>query len=433
MKARSGNLIKRGKVWSVRWMVNGKVYTKTTGETDKNKARAAANIILEPFAVGNEATVLENVVTKLTGRKAELARLEDEQNPPLAIRDAFRAYEQAGNRREIADVTMRSYVSIWKAFTEWLADTHPDIDTLQAVTFDICEEYKTNMQRRKVTPRTFNANRAFLRSFWNVLAEKAKTAGNPWARLAKRDETPQGRRALTVDELRAVCGSAGGELRTMLAFGLYLGCRLADAACMDWGSVDMARRMICYLPSKTARKIKTSLKIPMHPELFAILDETPKADRRGPVCTDMAQRYHSRGADGCSDIIQKHFEACGLSTTTERKGAGIRRSVEVGFHSLRHTAVSLIRDAGAAQSISQAIVGHNDAAVHALYTHPDEIAMRRAVDSLPTFTGVKALPPPTDPASERAEALRGRILELAEQLTVDNVEEIRTLLKQAAV
>ena len=88
-----------------------------------------------------------------------------------------------------------------------------------------------------------------------------------------------------------------------------------------------------------------------------------------------------------------------MTTTGARDGAGIRRYVSAGFHSLRHTAVSLLRQAGAAQSVSQAIVGHNSPEVHALYTHTDEDAMRRAVGFLPAVMGgdipapTPALPP----------------------------------------
>ena len=39
-----------------------------------------------------------------------------------------------------------------------------------------------------------------------------------------------------------------------------------------------------------------------------------------------------------------------------------------GFHSLRHAAVNLLREAGTAESVSMAIVGHNDVAVRIAMT-----------------------------------------------------------------
>lgn len=57
--------------------------------------------------------------------------------------------------------------------------------------------------------------------------------------------------------------------------------------------------------------------------------------------------------------------------------------------------------------------------------------MRRAVDSLPMMTATKALPAPTDATSDRTEALRGRILELAEWLDGKNWKIIREKLIKA--
>ena len=74
---------------------------------------------------------------------------------------------------------------------------------------------------------------------------------------------------------------------------------------------------------------------------------------------------------------------------------------------------------------------HNDAAVHALYTHTDETAMRRAVDSLPALNGTKALPEPTDAVQGPMDALRGRIRELAGQLDCRNWKTIRSELTKA--
>ncbi len=421
---RKGYLFRRGKkgTWQVQIVVDGETITKSTGTTSKREAKKFRDEFIRPYALGDMRDTLANIKGRLTATETELANAEAERSsPPLSVAHAWEAYERAGNRREIGAMTMKNYVSYWEAFSGWITSKHPKVTAVRDVTFSICEDYWQHLIGQKLTGRTCNAHRAFLRSFWNVLSDKANLSSNPWAKIAKRDEHPQGRRPLTVEELRSVCRTASGELRLLLAFGLYLGCRMGDAACMDWGCLDMVRREIRYIPRKTARKNPDPLLIPMHPELFAILSETPSRKRKGYVCPEMAKRYASRGADGVSDVVQKHFKACGMDTTGERTGAGVRRRVSVGFHSLRHSAVSMLRDAGAAQSISQAIVGHSSAEVHALYSHADAAAMRRAVDTLPAVlseNAVAALPPsetdmpPTPPVLVKirrlAESMNGK-------------------------
>ena len=406
MRKRTGYLIRRGKVFYACWHVGGKLFMQTTGKKDRRDAETELHRIMEPFVAGDEVATLQNIAARIEGRTAEIARIEDERNPPLTIANAATAYERAGDRKDISPGTRANYAGYWRAFSGWLADKHPDIKQLREVSFELCEEYKAHMSGLKVTGRTFNANRAFLRAFWNTLSDKAKLTTlyqlpdgretrNPWAKIAKRDEHSLSRRPLTVKELRRVCQSAEGELRIMLAFGLYLGARLGDACCMTWGNVDMFKRLVSFVPRKTARKNPEPLLIPMHPELYAVLSETPPAERTGYVTPDAAKLYLAERANVISKKIQAHFEKCGVVTTAERAGFGVKRTVIAGFHSLRHNAVSFLQQAGAAQSVSQAVVGHNAPEVHRLYSHVDADAMRRAVNGLPNVWSKarrKALP-----------------------------------------
>ena len=422
-RKRTGYLVRRGKVFYAMWTVAGKKFMRSTGKRDRREANTALARIMEPFLVEDEVKTLQNIAARIEGAKTELARIEEDRNPPLTVAAAWQAYEQAGNRREIGDMTMRVYDCYWTAFTRWLSETHPEVKALRDVSFEVCEAYWQHLIGQKVTGRTCNAHRTFLRVFFNVLSDKGRLPnGNPWAKIAKRDEHSLSRRPLTVEELRRVCRTAEGELRIILAFGLYLGARLGDAACMEWGSVDMVRRLVRYSPRKTARKNREPLQIPMHPELYAILSETPPDKRNGPVCPDMAEGYTARGAYYVTGLVQGHFNDCQIATTGERNGAGIRRFVCAGFHSLRHSAVSLMREAGTAQSISQAIVGHNSPEVHQLYTHADEAAMRRAVNGLPSVIGDAPLAlPPADPLAAFKTEIR-RIVEAGTAKTWKNTK-----------
>jgi integrase len=399
---------------------------RTTGKSDQREAEKELHRIMEPFAAGDKAAVLQNVVARLDGQQQEIERMEkekqDEENPPLSIENAWNAYERAGNRKEIGAMTFRNYQSYWKTFDEWIKKHHAELKELRQVTFLVAEEYWQYLIGKNFTGRTCNAHRAFLRAFFNVVAEKARLpAGNPWARIEKRDEHSLGRRPLTVAELHKVCGKAKGEIRTLLALGLYLGCRLGDAACMDWGSIDLVRGTARYMPRKTSRTQENPVVVPLHPILAKILAATPPAKRMGPLMPDMAARYERYGPDGVTRLVQAHFEACELNVTSKREGAGKRKRVEVGFHSLRHTAVSMLRQAGAAQSISQAIVGHSSKEVHDLYTHADEEAMRRAVALLPPMTEEDGIQAAVTPKVVDAATVR----ELAEKMTDKNWSKTR--------
>jgi integrase len=64
--------------------------------------------------------------------------------------------------------------------------------------------------------------------------------------------------------------------------------------------------------------------------------------------------------------------------------------MDVSFHSLRHTAVSLLKDAGIPDSVVMALVGHDTVAMSQRYTHVGKEALTNAAAKLPDLT------PPAD-------------------------------------
>jgi site-specific recombinase XerD len=68
------------------------------------------------------------------------------------------------------------------------------------------------------------------------------------------------------------------------------------------------------------------------------------------------------------------------------QGRSVRRMAsELSFHSLRHTAVSLLKDAGIPQAVVQELIGHRSAEMSALYTHVGQEALRKATSALPAL------------------------------------------------
>ena len=70
-----------------------------------------------------------------------------------------------------------------------------------------------------------------------------------------------------------------------------------------------------------------------------------------------------------------------LPSGTDRK----KEVARVSFHSLRHTATSLLKAAGIPASVVMDLIGHDDKAMSQHYTHTGDSERRRAVDSLPVL------------------------------------------------
>ena len=132
-----------------------------------------------------------------------------------------------------------------------------------------------------------------------------------------------------------------------------------------------------------------------------------------------------------TDMVQRHFKACGITLHKPGTGTGGKRAVvEVGFHSLRHTFVSLCRESNAPLAVVECIVGHSSPAMTRHYTHVGELAAGRAVALLPSVMS-EAKPEPTK--REEGEILR-EIQTFVKKITSKNWHEQKTaLLKILAI
>jgi integrase len=71
-------------------------------------------------------------------------------------------------------------------------------------------------------------------------------------------------------------------------------------------------------------------------------------------------------------------------TMNGKKGrSAARETIDVSFHSLRHTATSMLKAAGVSNAIAMQIIGHESEAVSRQYTHLSTDDLRPAMAKLP--------------------------------------------------
>ena len=424
MKTRKGYLIRRGKTYYAVWQVSGRKYMKTTRQSDRKEAVKELARIMQPFLVADEVRTLETVKARIEGAKADLVRLDEEKHPPLTITAVWSAYLGAPGRPDSGPATLRQYEAEYSRFRKWLEAEHPDIKTMRAVSPTIAVAYAQHLTESGATPSTFNQHIGFLRLLWRVLAKPARTDGlDPWADIKRKRLIAQGRRELTIEELRRVCQAATGELRILLAIGLYTVLRQGDCATLRWGETDILRGIIRRVPMKTARRSGKPVMIPMHPVLRAMLAEIPSDERKDYVLPQTAVLY-LKDRSLLNNVVQDHFQAQQVQTVRETAVRRQRALVEVGFHSLRHSFVSLSRESGAPLSVVESIVGHSNPAMTRHYTHTSEDAACTAVAALPDITREPAAKPAL-PAGDPVTIMKTKVRELAEQLTPERASAIR--------
>lgn len=402
----TGTLERRGKNWLARWYVytpQGKRLRKSQMivADDLDGARDKLRELTEGNALMSAEKDLKRDMERLQGVKAEIQRFKDSR-PALSLADMFAAYEDSPDRPQKSGCdTMRQYEMQIGRFVAWVSEHYPEATEMRQVSKEVATEFLSYIGKT-LSPNTYNKYATLLRAVWRTLGETARCKYNPWEGVRRKAQSEEnGRRALTIEELTRVCSTLTGEMRVLFALGLYTGLRLGDCALMDWGTVDMVRRVIVTTPRKTKKK-KTVVEIPLHPVLYAILDETPTRRRTGYLMPDMAATYE-RDTSAVAARIRRVFEAAGFKTQAEVDGYA-NAVAKVGFHSLRHTFVSLMGNAGAPLALVQSIVGHSNPMMTAHYFHARTDALANAVGNLPAITGETIDADATESPAERTDA-----------------------------
>ena len=413
-----GTLVLRGKKYYARWVVGGKVYTRTTGTSDKEEALDKLAEFVHPFALRDEAKRLREIQDKLGGVENEIKAFDEaekkkeEEKPALSVAEAFAAYRSCLSRPNRAGGnTLDRYESQFGEFSQWLTTNHPEVKELRHVTQEIAEEFLTGLAKR-ATAGTYNKRIVLFRSIWKHLEKAARLTENPWLAISKQVVVNHTRRELTVEELGKIVTSLTGEMRLLFAFGIYTGLRLGDCALLEWGSVDLVRNLIVLAPHKTMKHHNgKTVFIPLHQTLAGLLETIPADKRNGYVLPSTAETY-KRDASAVSKQIQKVFEANGVKTQSDEKSAGGKAQIDVGFHSLRHTFVSLSANAGVPLAHVQSIVGHANPAMTRHYFHESLSALRGAVAALPALG---------ESAEKKAVALPKSLLRTLDKLSHEQI------------
>ena len=212
---------------------------------------------------------------------------------------------------------------------------------------------------------------------------------------AVRQTTETEQRPFTLAELQAILAVADEEWRGLIKFGLYTGQRLADLAVLTWSHVDLSHGQIRLTTRKTGRRSvlpiaaplrrhleslskSNELKAPLHPAAFAIVQRDGRASRLSKAFGNLLETA------GLRAVLPKPGRkkgAINLPRTGRRRNDGVPT-----FHGLRRTAATLLHEAGVPAAVAQSLIGHDDAATHALYVNVGRGAMEKAAAALPEIS-----------------------------------------------
>jgi len=384
--------------WYARFQIKGKDYAVSTEKKKKSEAEdVMRHLVAEKKGTLTADELFESLLGILAGqekaaesqqRKMEIAskrhemarRLAGAQEEKITIAGAWQAWLNSPMKRNPGKVTVEGYKGQWERFKGWIEKQ--GVTCLHEVTPANVENYSQDLWESKIAPGTFNAHVKFLKSLFRVLKVRAGLVSNPWEQIPIKERECESRRNFTPEELKKVCGAAKGSLRYMIGLGLYTGMRLGDIVNLRWEEVRLKEGVIEHMPRKTARK-KKKIRLPIHPVLEALLKEL-RTKSKGEYLFPVERAQYQEDHAAITKVIQQFFKHCGIKTTEQATNGHRRRAIiRVGFHSLRHSFVSLCAANRVPQVAIMEMVGHGSPAMTALYSHAGDEQKAKAIASLP--------------------------------------------------
>lgn len=353
---------------------------QTQRSTKQTNAKAAL-AIADKLEAATRAKLTEKQARKIVAEIFEM--VNGDRLAGSTARDFF-AQWAANKARETMESTAHKYSSIVEQFTADLGKK-ADSDIADVTRIDVTR-FRDHLAER-VSPSSANDGVKIVR----MALKDALIGGLVDSNVAigvgriKRRGQMNSRRAFTLPELKNVLDKASEEWRAMILFGLYTGQRLGDVARLTWQSIDVSAGELALVTRKTGRNQRLPLAKPLL-RLIASMNAGddpkaplfPRAAARGRTSTLSNQFYEI--------LVDAGLAARRMHRPTRNGRAGKRAFNELGFHALRHTATSLLKNAGISPAIVQDIIGHDSPAMSAHYTHIEGEAKRQAIDSMPDVT-----------------------------------------------
>ncbi len=231
-----------------------------------------------------------------------------------------------------------------------------------------------NREAKELSRATANLSLKVLRVCFAEAERLELRKGNPAKNvkvLGLRDKSA--RRAFTAAEIKRILQACGqdAEWRGLILFGLYLGQRLGDLAKLTWRAVNLESNEIAFTARKTGRRIV----LPLVQPLADYLSKLPAGDDPNAFIFPRASNATRTGT--LSNQFRELLVSAGLVAPRSHESTGKGRSQSretsaLSFHSLRHSAVTMLKAAGVSDVLTREIVGHESAAVSRQYTHLSE-------------------------------------------------------------
>jgi integrase len=355
---------------------DGRRTFRSTRLTDRKKAWGVALEWEKAADRGRGGTF-----TEAQARKVLNVILESTGQSPMqseTIRDYF-THWLTGKELANKPRTAERYAIVVERF---LANLGPRAAyPLSALTVRDLEQFRDESTRQGKASKTIALEIKVLRTVLNGARRQGLMLVNPAEAVALAAVVSHTRDVFAPAQIQLLLAAANDEWRTAILCGYYLGARMMDVTNLKMGNVDLLAGTVKYVQRKTGKEVT----VPLHSDLEAHLSKLAGDDPHAYLCPILQQRSVG-GRTGLSQTFTRIMREAGVDQQqVEGKGKKGRMFSKVSYHSLRHSFVSALANAGVSAEVRKKLTGHASENEHQKYTHLELKPLQEAIATLPSL------------------------------------------------
>ncbi len=230
-----------------------------------------------------------------------------------------------------------------------------------------------------LSPQSVRHLRNALSAIWKHALKTGCYRGTPPTQYLTTPTVPSvtTRMALTAVHARALLAQMREPYRTLALVVMSCGLRIGEALALDWEHVDLDRRVVrirrnfTHGEFGTLKTLRSVRDLPLSEEAALALEAMESRHVQYPGAWLVFRNRYGQPLDAHNIAARELKPACRL--------AGVP---VIGWHVLRHTAITLIQQAGATGIEAQRFAGHASDAMRERYTHAEVDRLRASVDAV---------------------------------------------------
>lgn len=372
----------QSKYWYARFTNGSGVQeNRSTKTTDRRIAERLANEFEDAYRQKLTEVQVRRVMSDIN------LRLNGAALPSQSVKEFFDEWAKAAVS-ETASTTGEKYKATGQEFVNWLGK-RADEELARVTTADI-SRWRDSLLAHN-SPLTARGKLKIIKVAFKRAWRMGLILDDPATKVPSpkvRDDSP--RRPFTQDELEKLIAVADNTWRGFILCGLYTGQRLKDICTLQWNNI-LIKQKACEIRLSTSKTGRRQI-IPAAPPL----NEWLLANHRGtgPVFPEQhaiatTAKNTGRVSSGFGELLAKAGLIEARPKSHKSRGIGRRNKKpisELTFHSLRHTATSMLKELGVTDAVVMDIIGHESKAVSRNYTHISETSKAEAMAKLPDIT-----------------------------------------------